>query len=163
MEHQKPEAGLKPFVFHLAPYWGVVFFWMFIISFLSTEPFSAENTSRYIDPLLRYFFPRITTAQFVYWHSVIRKSAHFTEFFILGSLIYWALRRGRSPGWRAAWMLQALSLAVLYSLADEAHQAFVPKRTPSLSDSGIDSLGAAVSQTVIYLRHVLLTRLTPLR
>jgi len=136
---------------------------MFTISFLSTEPFSAENTGRYIDPLLRYFFPHITAAQFVFWHAVIRKSAHFIEFFILGSLMFWALRRGRSPSWRASWMLQALALAVLYSLADEVRQAFVPKRTSSLLDSGIDSLGAAVSQTVIYLRHVLFARLTPFR
>lgn len=163
MEHQQADDALKPLAFRLAPYWGVVLLWMLVISFLSTEPFSAENTGRYIDPLLRYFFPHITAAQFVFWHGVVRKSAHFAEFFILGSLTYWALRRGRSPRWRTAWMLQALGLAVLYSLADEAHQAFVPKRTPSFFDSGIDSLGAAVSQTVIYLRHALFARLTTLR
>jgi len=144
-------------------YWGVVLAWMAVISLMSTEPFSAENTSRYIDPLLRYFFPRITAAQFVFWHSVIRKSAHFIEFFILGILSYWALRRGRSPRWRAAWMLQALGLALLYSLGDELHQAFTPSRTPSLFDSGVDSFGAAMSQAVIYLRHLVLSRVTALR
>ena len=163
MEHQKTEAPPKPLISSLAPYWGVVLSWMVVISLFSTEPFSAENTGRYIDPLLRYFFPRITGAEFVLWHSVIRKSAHFTEFFILGSFTFWALRRGRWPRWRASWMLQALALAVLYSLADEVHQAFAPSRTPSLFDSGIDSFGAAVSQAVIYLRHLVLTRLAPLR
>ncbi|HEX7407096.1 MAG TPA: VanZ family protein [Candidatus Binatia bacterium] len=163
MEYQKREVLPKPLVLRLIPYWGLVLVWMVLISLLSTEPFSAENTSRYIDPLLRYLFPHITAAEFVFWHTVIRKSAHFAEFFILGNLAYWALRRGRSPGWRVSWMLQALGLAVLYSLADEAHQAFVPNRTASLFDSGIDSLGAAVSQTLIYLRHVLLARLASLR
>jgi VanZ family protein len=52
---------------------------------------------------------------------------------------------------------------VVYSLVDEAHQAFVPNRTPSLYDSGIDSLGAAASQIIIYLRHGLLARLGSLR
>ena len=163
MESEKIEALPKPLVSRLALYWGVVLTWMVVISLLSTEPFSAENTGRYIDPLLRHFFPHITAAEFVFWHMVIRKSAHFTEFFILGSLVYWALRRGRSPAWRASWMLQAMGMVVLYSLADEAHKAFVPNRTPSLFDSGIDSLGAAVSQTFIYLRYALLTRLAPLR
>ena len=163
MEYPKTEALPKPLVLSLAPYWGVVLVWMVLISLLSTEPFSAENTSHYIDPLLRYLFPHITAAEFTFWHTVIRKTAHFAEFFVLGSLAYWALRRGRPPGWRVSWMLQALGLAVLYSLLDEAHQAFVPKRTASLFDSGVDSLGAAVSQTLIYLRHVLLTRLAPLR
>lgn len=163
MEYPHADEAPKPLVLSLLPYWGVVFLWMVLISFLSTAPFSAENTGRYIDPLLRYFFPHITAAQFFFWHAVIRKSAHFTEFFILGSLTYWALRRGRSPGWRFSWMLQALVLAVLYSLVDEIHQAYVPKRTASFFDSGIDSLGAAVSQTIIYLRHAVLARLTPFR
>jgi VanZ family protein len=144
-------------------YWGVVIAWMAVISFLSTEPFSAANTNHYIDPVLRFFFPNLRPADFVFAHTVIRKTAHLTEFFILGSLLFWACRRGRWPRWRAAWMLQTLAVAVLYSLVDEFHQAFVPNRTPSLGDSGFDSLGAGLSQAVIYLRHVTLNRLSLLR
>jgi len=155
LPHSRPPA--------VALYWGVVLVWMATISFFSTEPFSAANTSRYLDPVLRYFFPHITPAQFISWHFVIRKSAHFIEFFVLGALAYWASRRGRLPRWRPAWMLQALGLAVLYSFVDEAHQVFVPNRTSSLYDSGIDSLGAAASQIIIYLRHGLLARLAPPR
>jgi VanZ family protein len=147
----------------VALYWGVVIVWMALISLLSTEPFSAANTNRYLDPILRYFFPHITAAEYRFWHTVVRKSAHFAEFFVLGALAYWASRRGRSPRWRAAWMLQALVLAVVYALLDEAHQALVPNRTPSFSDSGIDSLGAATSQIVIYLRHLVGARLAPSR
>lgn len=158
MVSPRAEARPQTAVSALFPYWGVVLAWMAIISLFSTAPFSAENTGRYIDPLLRYIFPHITPSQFVFWHSVIRKSAHFIEFFILGILTYWALRRGRAPRWRMAWMLQALGLAVLYSLADELHQAFTPSRTPSLADSGVDSFGALVSQAVIYVRHLLLNR-----
>jgi VanZ family protein len=55
-------------------------------------------------------------------------------------------------------MWQALGLAVVYSLLDEAHQAFVPNRTSSLRDSAVDSFGAVVSQVVIYIRHVILHR-----
>jgi VanZ family protein len=144
-------------------YWGVVLGWMAVISLMSTEPFSASNTNRYIDPLLRFFFPSLRRADFVFAHTVIRKTAHFVEFFILGSLLYWACRRGRWPAWRASWMAQALVVAVLYSLIDEFHQAFVPNRTPSLFDSGVDSLGVVVSQAYIYLRHVMLRRISLLR
>lgn len=131
---------------------------MALISLLSTEPFSAANTNRYLDPVLRFFFPHLTQAGFLFAHYLIRKSAHFTEFFVLGSLTYWACRRGRQPGWRTLWMLQALGLAVVYSLIDEAHQAFVPNRTASLVDSSIDSLGAAASQMVIFVRHLVPAR-----
>jgi VanZ family protein len=144
-------------------YWGVVATWMVVISLLSGEPFSAENTNRYLDPMLRFFFPHLTAAQFTLAHSIIRKLAHFTEFFVLGSLAFWAARRGRAPHWRRTWMLQAIGLAVVYSLVDELHQAFVPNRTPSLTDSAIDSIGAAVSQVFIYLRHLKLTRFGMLR
>jgi VanZ family protein len=155
----EPESRVRSIV----GYWGVVATWMLVISLLSGEPFSAENTNRYLDPILRFFFPHLTAAQFTFAHFVIRKSAHFTEFFILGSLAFWAARGGRVPRWRAVWMLQALALAVVYSLVDEVHQAFVPNRTSSLTDSAIDSLGAAVSQAVIYLRHLKLTRFGMLR
>jgi VanZ family protein len=142
----------------LVMYWGVVATWMAVISMFSTEPFSASNTNRYLDPVLRFFFPHLTLAGFTFWHSVIRKTAHFVEFFVLAGLSFWACRRGRTPRWRAAWMLQALGLAVVYSLIDEAHQALVPNRTPSLVDCCVDSFGAAVSQAVIYLRHLVLVR-----
>ncbi len=144
-------------------YWGVVVAWMGLISLLSTEPFSAANTNRYLDPILRFLFPHLTPAGFVFGHYLIRKSAHFAEFFVLGSLTYWACRRGRQPGWRPLWMLQALGLAILYSLIDEAHQAFVPNRTSSLIDSSIDSLGAAVSQVVILVRHLMAERVLRVR
>jgi VanZ family protein len=163
MVPEKAEAQAHSPLTSVALYWGVVIAWMAVISLFSTEPFSASNTNRYLDPILRYFFPHITAAQFRFWHYVVRKSAHFAEFFVLGALAYWASRRGRSPRWRARWMLQALGLAVLYALVDETHQAFVPNRTPSVYDSGIDSLGAAAGQVIIYLRHVVLARLAPLR
>lgn len=144
-------------------YWAVVIAWMAVISLMSTDPFSASNTNHYIDPVLRFFFPTLRPADFILAHTIIRKSAHFTEFFILGSLLYWACRRGRMPRWRVQWMLQALGVAVLYSLLDELHQAFVPSRTSSLFDSSIDSLGAGVSQLFIYLRHLAVNRFGLLR
>jgi VanZ family protein len=160
---RRAESTPTPSALPVIGYWAVVAAWMVCISTLSTDPFSASNTNRYIDPLLRFFFPHLHPAGFVFAHTVIRKTAHVTEFFILGSLLYWACRRGRFPRWRAVWMVQALSVALMYSLVDEFHQVFVPTRTPSLVDSGIDSLGAGASQVFIYLRHVVLSRFSLLR
>lgn len=137
----------------LLRYWGPVVAWMFVISTLSGDPFSASNTNRYIDPVLRYFFPDLSPAGFVLAHTVIRKTAHLTEFFILGCLGYWAMRRGRLPAWSLGRAAAALLLAMGFSLLDEFHQAFVPTRTASIIDSAVDSTGALLSQLVIYLRH----------
>ncbi|GIW44957.1 MAG: hypothetical protein KatS3mg077_2239 [Candidatus Binatia bacterium] len=137
---------------HVLRYWAVVAVWMGCISALSTDPFSAQNTHRYIDPVLRWLFPDLTPAGFVTAHTIVRKTAHFTEFFILGALVYWASRRGRTPRWRWSWSLQALTLSGSWALLDELHQAFVISRTASLWDSAIDALGATASQIAIYAR-----------
>ena len=136
----------------LARYWGVVVAWMGVISLLSSDPFSAANTNTYIDPVLRFFFPDLTPAGFVLAHSIIRKTAHVLEFFVLGALSYWAARRGRAPRWRLVWALQPLAVSTGFALIDEAHQQFVASRTGSLVDSGIDVAGAAAALIVVYLR-----------
>src|SRR5262249_5246825 len=70
--HQKPLSTPRSSLLQLLGYWGVVGAWMLVISLLSTEPFSAANTSRYIDPLLRYFFPHIGGRDLLYAHFLIR-------------------------------------------------------------------------------------------
>ncbi len=143
----------KPGWSEILKYWGVVATWMIVISIFSGEGFSAENTNRYFDPLLRYLFPKLTPAGFVFAHAVIRKAAHVTEFFVLGALTYWATRRGRAPSWRPRWAAVAMLLAIAYAGLDETHQKFVPNRTGSYVDSGIDCIGALLSQILIYLRR----------
>jgi len=142
----------SPSILELARYWGVVAAWMGVISLLSSDPFSAANTHRYIDPVLRFFFPELSPSGFVLAHSVVRKTAHVLEFAVLGGLSYWASRRGRSPRWRTRWAVQALITAGTFALVDEAHQRFVASRTPSLLDSGIDLAGATLAQVVIFVR-----------
>jgi hypothetical protein len=133
-------------------YWGVVAAWMLVISYLSSDAFSASNTNRYIDPVLRLLFPGISVSGIFLAHTVIRKTAHFAEFFVLGLLVFWAARRGREARWRKGWMLLALAVACGYALLDELRQALVPTRTASLADSGVDSLGALASQLTVFVR-----------
>jgi VanZ family protein len=135
-------------------YWGTVGVWMAVISTLSTDAFSAANTGRYIDPVLRFFFRELSNEEILGLHALIRKSAHVTEFFVLGLLLFWAARRGRMPRWCVRWTVLALVIAAAYALFDEFHQLFVPSRTPSLIDSGIDFSGATLSQAVVYLRFL---------
>jgi VanZ family protein len=92
----------------------------------------------------------MTNAQFEAIHHFIRKSAHFTEYFIFCLLIYRSVRVGRS-GWRWTWGLAALFCAAGYSALDEIHQAFVASRTASAYDSLLDSVGAFVAMAVLWL------------
>ena len=76
--------------------------------------------------------------------------AHLGLYAGLGLLLVWALaldgsRRG-AGGEEPAWVLASLAfnLTVLYGVLDELHQAFVPGRTASEADLGLDAVGALI-------------------
>lgn len=143
-------AARLPAMAILLRYWGPVVAWALVISTMSGDPFSAQNTHRFIDPWLRYFMPDLTPEGFRAAHWWIRKTAHFVEFFILGWLAFFAWRRGRSPAWRLRWAVSAVLFVVVCALLDEFRQSFVPSRGASLYDSGIDTLGGIASQLFLY-------------
>src|ERR1700676_873038 len=117
--------------------WIPVLVWGAVIFTLSTSAFSAINTSKMIDPMLRWLIPGISAASVDVVHMLVRKAAHFTEYGIL----FWLLIRG--PMAQRPYL--ALMLCVVYALTDEGHQVFVPGRTASLYDVALDSSGALFS------------------
>lgn len=118
--------------------WAPALLWITALFVLSSSLFSANNTSRLIEPILRWLLPSATAATIGLIHGLIRKAAHFTNYGIL----FWLLIRGPLVGRPYV----ALSLCVLYALLDEGHQVFVPGRTPSFYDVALDSSGALFSR-----------------
>jgi VanZ family protein len=94
--------------------------------------------------------PHLTEHGFRTIHFFVRKSAHFSEYFVFCLLLYRGIRGGQR-GWRWSWALTALFIAVGYSALDEIHQAFVASRTASPYDSLLDSAGAAFATVVLWL------------
>ncbi len=74
-------------------YWLPVLLWMVFIFIGSTDLMSAEHTSRFIGPFLRWFAPDITDATIASIQLVVRKCAHLTEYAILSALLLRALRQ----------------------------------------------------------------------
>lgn len=128
--------------------WWPALLWAVLIFLMSTDTFSSEHTGSIIEPILRWIYPAITRGQFEIIHHLIRKSAHFTEYFIFALLLFRGIRANR-PGWRRSWGLLALFIAAVYSALDEIHQAFVASRTASPYDSLLDTVGASVA--IIFL------------
>ena len=117
---------------------------------MSTDTFSADHTAWFFEPILRWLIPGLAQAQYDFMHHIIRKCAHFTEYFVFCVLLYRAVR-GSRQGWRWIWGISALFIAAGYSLLDELHQAFVASRTASVYDSLLDSVGAFVALAVLWL------------
>ena len=82
---------------------------------------------------------------------VVRKLAHLTEYALLGLLASRAFRGSSRDGLRTRWFLASVILIVVYALADEYHQSFVPSRTGSIYDSLIDIAGGFAA--LIVVRH----------
>ena len=130
--------------------WLPVIVWACFISWFSTDAFSAHSTNTYIDPILRYFFGELSPAGFRLAHTIIRKSAHLTEYGILGALTCRALT---PPGARIALatILRAIAYCCAYAALDETHQLFVPSRTGSPVDVLIDTTGATIGSVLLTL------------
>jgi VanZ family protein len=128
--------------------WGPVLAWAAFIWLLSTNQFSAAATGRIIEPILAWFFPSASEETLKLLHAVIRKTAHFVEYFVFSLLVFRGIRGERS-GWRLSWSLETVFLAAIYAALDEIHQAFESDRTSSMYDSLLDTVGAAAAQLLL--------------
>ncbi len=123
--------------------------------FGSTDLMSAEHTSRFITPFLRWLRPDISPMAIAEVHLFVRKTAHLAEYAILTGLLFRALR-GRVVGfWRRAGI--AFVPIIIFAAADEYHQSFIPSRTASPVDVLVDCCGAVIGILIcraIYLASV---------
>ncbi len=139
--------------------WWPALLWAVFIFTGSTDTFSSEHTSRIIEPFLRWLIPSITVAHLQFAHHIIRKSAHFLEYFIFFLLLYRGLR-GIRRGWHLAPALGAWLIAGAYAVLDEVHQAFIASRGAGGWDSLLDSISAFVALVVALLYYRLRRRHT---
>jgi VanZ family protein len=123
--------------------WLPVLIWLGVIFLGSTDLLSAEHTSRFIIPFLRWLKPDISPETLALIHFMVRKCAHICEYAVLALLLF-----------RAAYCMTNLKrpMAILYvsvwvgcflvAATDEFHQGFVASRGASARDVMIDSAGA---------------------
>lgn len=121
--------------------YGPLIIWLGFISYASTSGFSADNTSRFIRPVLRWLFPKRSEAELDWLHFLVRKAGHFLEYALLALLARRAFIDSSRQFVRRRWFELALLLVALYALFDEWHQNFEPTRTGSIYDSLIDFAG----------------------
>jgi VanZ family protein len=133
---------------HIIKNWLPVVLWICCIFLLSTGSFSAENTSRILEPLLRFLKPRITAGEIDTIHFLIRKAAHVTEYCIASLLLFHSFRNTIQFQRYWWWVFYSLVIVIFVAATDEYHQAFVISRTSSIVDVGIDIIGGILGQGI---------------
>jgi VanZ family protein len=138
---------------NLIKYWLPVMFWMAFIFWMSTETFSSENTLSWLEMLLGFLIPKISSQELGLIHAVMRKAGHVTEYFILGLLLFRSFRGSFISSWNWRRSFFAVVVVVLWAASDEFHQSFVLTRTASAVDVGIDTAAGILAQFVGALWH----------
>jgi VanZ family protein len=123
--------------------WLPVFVWLGLIFLGSTDLMSAEHTSRFIVPFLRWLKPDISPEALASIHFIVRKCAHMGEYAVLALLLLRAaslmtnLRRSLAIVYVSVW-----GACLFVATTDEFHQTFVASRGALATDIMIDCGGA---------------------
>lgn len=118
----------------------LVILWMIFIFVMSSfDATSSSNQSNFIVDIITSI---INIKDIGLLSLIIRKLAHFTEYFILGILVINFITRYDKK------IIIAILLCIIYATSDEIHQIFVPGRSCQITDIMIDSLGSIMG---IYL------------
>jgi VanZ family protein len=129
--------------------WLPVLIWLGVIFLGSTDLMSAEHTSRFIVPFLRWVKPDISPETLASIHFIIRKAAHLSEYAVLALLLLRAsictinIKRSMSILYAYVWLA-----CFLVATTDEFHQTFVASRDASGGDVMIDTIGAVLGLLV---------------
>ena len=82
---------------------------------------------------------------------ILRKTAHFSEFGLLGFLLWQFFYKCQSPFQQS--IRQAMIWTTLYAFSDEVHQLFVLGRTGKLIDVFVDFLGIWATMKIISITY----------
>jgi VanZ family protein len=116
-----------------------------VIGFFSTNLFSGNWTLQMLRSLVRLFDLDISRHLLLQINTVVRKLAHMTEYAVLAMLLWRAIRQELSGVWSSSVAILTLAITVGIAAADETHQWFRQLRTGSITDVGIDTLGATLA------------------
>ena len=138
--------------------------WMSLIFMFSaqTGDTSGNTSGSIVDVIINMFYPKFNTLSpakqldiIEFWQIIVRKTAHFTEYAILGVLCANALRTFKIN--TIVFWTASVSICVLYAISDEIHQYFVPDRACRILDVCIDTAGA-VSGIAFFVVFVFLIK-----
>src|SRR5213076_2974840 len=112
---------------NLLKYWLPALIWLGVIFLASTDLMSADHTSRFLGPFLRWLKPDVTADA------------------IVAALLWRAVYSGTNLKIKISTLFVTVwAVSTLIAIADEFHQSLVASRTASIGDVRIDMIGAVV-------------------
>ncbi|CAN5190615.1 hypothetical protein BH20ACI2_BH20ACI2_07550 [soil metagenome] len=126
-------------------------FWIGVIFYLSSSRGSMSETSRFIRPILLFFFPNSSESALLIYHGYIRKFAHFAEYAVLAFLAARAFYYSRSEKVRQLLYTFAVGLTVVVASIDEINQSLNSTRTGSGWDVLLDVTGGVLALFVFWI------------
>ena len=140
--------------------------WMLVIFVMSAQP--AEQSSQLSGGIVSSIiaaicrnFDTLSSQQQTEITSVVtlvvRKTAHFSEYFILGVLVSLTASTSGKINYKLKFLLSTV-FCVIYATSDEIHQFFVPGRACRFGDVCIDTAGSVVAIALIMLICMLKNR-----
>lgn len=119
--------------------WIILILWMLIIFCFSQQ--SGNSSTELSDGILNQLIKFIPfSIDYHLLSFIIRKFAHFSEYFILGILSVNVLYQYQSLDLKH--IIFIILFCCGYAITDEIHQMFIDERTPKILDVVIDSFGS---------------------
>jgi VanZ family protein len=131
-------------------WWMLIIAWCGLIYFMSSiNSDASSNQSLFVARLLNRLIEQVLGPHaFAVTETAVRKTAHFFEYYVLGSLLFMGFcDRARI----ARTVLLVFLAGIFFALSDELHQSFVPGRTMRFVDCLIDTMGVGTAVCVLLL------------
>ena len=125
---------------------------VFIMSSFGSDSSSAQSAQ--IIQVLRQVFPNLNNTSHLDVSSlvfIVRKTAHFTEYAILGILFFLFFRQFFPQKNGSRYFILAILFSFFYACTDEIHQLFIPGRSGQFTDVLIYTLGASFGCLLLVL------------
>lgn len=129
--------------------WIALLFWIGLIFYMSNQPGDVSSKqSGLVLKLFQMLGVDLNKELGELATFIVRKTAHFTEYFILYLLTvnvmkyYLDIKRA---------ILYAVIFSIFYACTDEIHQYFIPGRAMAFKDVLIDSSGALVAMIIVII------------
>jgi len=146
---------------HVLKAWIAAILWLIVIAIESTAWLSANNTGRFLYPLLHFLFG-LDWERFEHWHFFIRKGGHVFGYGLLSILLFRAWRETLPVVSGARWTFRWANIAVLgtalVASLDEWHQSFIPSRTGNVRDVLLDTCAGLGAQILVVLWTMVFAR-----